>query len=227
MTAMATLHAAKSRRCTIPSQLALAAVWIGSLAIATLSRPAFAQSIIRNPGAHPQYVLELEPHLLLGPTDPPGNTVGTGVGAGLRATIPIVQNGFVQTINNSVGISFGFDWLHYTSGRDVAVGYCGRWILGPNNTRICTQLAGPSTAPANYIFLPVAMQWNFWLLKQLSVFGEPGFVIYHRKAEFEPDSSFGVAPLFQLGGRWHFSDIASLTFRFGYPTFSLGVSFLL
>jgi hypothetical protein len=30
-----------------------------------------------------------------------------------------------------------------------------------------------------------------------------------------------------VGGRWHFSDIASLTFRFGYPTFSLGVSFFL
>jgi hypothetical protein len=159
--------------------------------------------------------------------DPPGDTHGTGLGAGLRVTIPIVHNGFVQTINNSVGLSFGFDWLHYTSGRDTSVGPCARWIAGPDNARICVQVAGLSGAPANYIFLPLALQWNFWLHRRFSAFGEPGVVIYHRNAEYEPDSQVGLAPLFDIGGRWHFSDFAALTFRFGYPTFSLGVSFLL
>lgn len=191
------------------------------------SEAAHAQSIIRNPGAHLKYLVELEPHALVAPMDPPGDTRGTGFGAGLRVTIPIVQNGFVQTINNSVGISFGLDWLHYSSGHEVSVGPCGRWIAGPDNTRICTQVAGPSWSPANYVFLPLAMQWNFWLHQRFSAFGEPGLVIYHRKGEFEPAGEFGLAPLFQVGGRWHFSDVAALTFRFGYPTFSLGVSFLL
>ena len=191
-----------------------------------LNGHAFAQSTIRNPGEHPDYAVELEPHALFGPFDPPGDTIGTGLGAGLRVTIPIVKNGFIPTINNSIGISFGFDWLHYSSGHDVAVGYCGRWIVGPNNTRICAQLAGPSGAPANYVFLPVAMQWNFWLHPKFSAFGEPGLVIYHRKADYE-DAGLGLAPMFDVGGRWHFSDVAALTFRFGYPTFSLGVSLLL
>jgi len=197
-----------------------------AVGIVLLSCPALAQSTIRHPGEHPDYAVELEPHALVGLIDPPGNTLGTGIGAGLRVTIPIVKNGFVETINNSIGLSFGFDWLHYTSGHDASVGYCGRWIVGPNNTRICAQLAGPSGASANYVFLPVAMQWNFWLHQKFSAFGEPGLVIYHRKAQYE-DGGFGLAPMFDIGGRWHFSDIAALTFRFGYPTFSLGVSFLL
>jgi len=202
---------------------------LGAVAAAlcsTLNCPAFAQSTIRSPGAHPSYGVELEPHLVLGPFDPPGNTRGAGIGAGLRATVPIVNNGFVQTINNSVGLSFGFDWLHYSSGQDATIGPCGRWIPGPDNTRVCVQVAGLSRAPANYVYLPLAMQWNFWLHRRFSAFGEPGFVIYHRKAEYE-SGHFGLAPLLQLGGRWHFSDIAALTFRFGYPTFSLGVSLLL
>ena len=197
------------------------------LGAALSSSPAFAQSTIRNPGAHPNYVVELEPHALVGPMDPPGNTRGTGLGAGLRVTIPIVQNGFIQTINNSVGISFGLDWLHYGAGREVSVGPCGRWIAAPGNERICVQVANPYGAPANYVFLPAALQWNFWLHRRFSAFGEPGFVIYHRKATYEPEGEFGLAPLFQVGGRWHFADVAALTFRFGYPTFSLGISFLL
>ena len=198
-----------------------------SLFVTVLSRPAHAQSTIRNPGVHPDYVVEIEPHALFAPFDPPGNTIGTGLGAGLRLTIPIVKNGFIGTINNSVGISFGFDWLHYSSGHDVAVGPCARWIAGPNNTLICAQVAGPDGGPANYVFLPVAMQWNFWLHEKFSVFGEPGLVVYYRKAKYESDGNVGLAPMFDIGGRWHFADKAALTLRFGYPTFSLGVSFLL
>jgi hypothetical protein len=194
---------------------------------AVTANPAHAQSTIKNPGAHPDYAVELEPHLLVGPMDPPGDTIGTGWGAGFRLTVPIVKNGFVPTINNSVAISFGLDWLHYSSGHEVGIGPCARWIPGPNNTPICAQVAGPYWGPANYVFFPAAMQWNFWLHEKFSAFGEPGFAIYYRKAEYEPDGGLGLTPMLQLGGRWHFSDVAALTFRFGYPTFSLGVSFLL
>ena len=195
-------------------------------AILSVGSAALAQSVIRNPGQHPDYVAELEPHLAIGPFDPPGDSIGTGFGAGLRATIPIVKNGFVSTINNSVGITFGLDYLHYWGG-DIAIGPCSYWVPGPNNTRICTHVAGPTSGPSNYVFLPIALQWNFWLHEQFSVFGEPGFVIYHRKAEFEPSGNVGLAPMLDVGGRWHFSKVASLTFRFGYPTFALGVSFFL
>jgi hypothetical protein len=189
------------------------------------SRTCLAQSTIRNPGDHIDYVAELEPHFLLG-LDPPGDTSGTGFGLGLRATIPIVKNGFISTINNSVGITFGLDWLRY-SGQDVAYGPCVQWIPGPNSTLICTRVGSPYGGAADYIYLPVAMQWNFWLHQQFSVFGEPGLVIYDRRPRYYGDSNLGLIPMLDLGGRWHFSKPAALVFRFGYPTFSLGVSFFL
>ena len=197
-----------------------------SIALIFQAQSGSAQGLIRHPGEHIDYSVELEPHVAFGPFDPPGNTNGTGLGLGMRATIPIMKNGFVSTINNSVGVSFGFDWLHY-SGQDVVVGPCARWVAGPNNTLICVQVAGPGVGPANYVFLPVAMQWNFWLHQKFSVFGEPGLVIYYRKPTYFENSGVGLAPMLDIGGRWHFARPAALTFRFGYPVFSLGVSFFL
>jgi hypothetical protein len=65
------------------------------------------QAIIKQPGEHPHYFLEAEPHVLLGWRD--FRELRDGPGVGIRATIPIVFNGFVSSINNSVGIGFGFD----------------------------------------------------------------------------------------------------------------------
>ena len=67
------------------------------------------------------------------------------------------------------------------------------------------------------------MQWNFWISRQWSVFGEPGFalgLISPGDDRFQPFVFYG-------GGRWLFTDRAALTMRVGYPAFSVGVSFLL
>ncbi len=192
----------------------------------SVTRTGLAQGIIRNPGDHIDYVAELEPHFLLSPFDPPGDTSGTGFGLGLRATIPIVKNGFISSINNSIGITFGLDWLRY-SGQDVTYGPCVQWVPGLNGTSICTQVGSPYGGSADYFYLPVAMQWNFWLHPQFSVFGEPGLVIYDRRPRDYGNSNVGLIPMLDLGGRWHFAKPAALVFRFGYPTFSLGVSFFL
>src|SRR5262245_1455677 len=69
------------------------------------------ESIIRHPGDHPNYAVEVEPHLSFAFFLPAAGS--TGVGLGGRFTIPVVRNGFVSTINNSVGVGFGLDWLHY------------------------------------------------------------------------------------------------------------------
>jgi hypothetical protein len=75
------------------------------LCAVALARPARAeQLIIKEPGAHPSYTLELEPHVLLGFRE-----LRNGPGVGLRATLPIVFNGFVSSINDSVGIGTGLD----------------------------------------------------------------------------------------------------------------------
>jgi hypothetical protein len=83
---------------------------VSLVVIAAALSPGAAQadehSIIRSPGDHPQYIFEAEPHLLVGysgPFDSDGN-----FGIGFRGTVHIA-NGFVPSINDSVGVGFGFD----------------------------------------------------------------------------------------------------------------------
>lgn len=146
------------------------------------------ESIIKNPGDHPSYRFEAEPHGLLGFGGPFRGGHGE-LGAGFRGTVILVDNGFVQSINNSVGITFGGDV------------FFGRGTL----------------------FIPVAMQWNFWLSTHWSVFGEPGI-------GFVPNRDRGrdhLHPVLMVGGRYHFNDKVAITFRLGYPAFSVGASFFL
>ena len=59
----------------------------------------------------PQYNVEAEPHR----PARMGRRVRepAAYGLGCRFSIPVVQNGFVPTINNSVAVSFGVDWVHF------------------------------------------------------------------------------------------------------------------
>lgn len=136
-------------------------------------------STIKLPGAHTDYVFEAEPHALVAPFDE------LRPGIGFRGTIELVDNGFVSSINNTVGVGFGADWAK------------------------------------DHFRLPVVMQWNFWLSRNWSVFGEPGGVIDLGR------NKTNVRPALYAGGRFHFTDRISLTMRIGHPTASIGVSFLL
>lgn len=188
-----------------------------ALAAVTVSSLASAQSTIKRPGDRTPYSFEAEPHLLLGPFD----WRGEGFGVGFRGTIEVAPRGFIKTINNSVGVGFGLDWVHYPAG--AVRGICSRRVQGPNGTVICTEV-DHGRDDRNYFYLPIVMQWNFWLHRQWSVFGEPGLLPYFHGSH----PAFGPFPLsLYAGGRFHFSDRATLTMRIGYPTMSVGVSFLL
>ncbi len=176
-----------------------------------LSSIARADDTIKHPGDHPDYGVEIEPHGLLGWWGGPGYT-GDGFGIGARFSIPVVKNGFIKTINNSVAITFGGDVLFYS----------GCWYYNGN----CS---------ATYLDFPVAMQWNFFVAQHWSVFGEAGLYLYHG---FFNDCPFqngcpgtptetGIYPAFFAGARYHFNDKVSLTMRLGFPTASIGVSFFL
>jgi hypothetical protein len=144
-------------------------------AIALLAAPgAFAQSVIKRPGVHPQYVLEAEPHGLVGPF--PDFFPGIGV----RGTVELLDPGFVTSINDTIGIGFGADY-------------------------------------AKRVVVPIVLQWNFYLHRNWSVFGEPGLAVAEKFRPF----------VMYAGGRWHFHDAMSLTLRVGHPTLSVGVSFFL
>lgn len=183
---------------------------------------AVADDTIKHPGDHPNYSVEIEPHLLWGwahydyaPYD--------GFGLGGRFSIPIVDNGFVSTINNSVAIGFGLDWLHYSYGgcyyyRGYRPGYCS------------------NVGDANFLLFPVVLQWNFFVAKHWSVFGEPGLVIYHGFLDYcanlppgtpcSNPTTTGVDLALYAGGRYYFNEHVALVMRIGYPTFSVGVSFM-
>lgn len=189
----------------------------GSLIVSTvLSTPAFADTVtIRHPGDHPRYLFEAEPHLTLGAFPAPGPADGSGYGIGFRGTIELIDNGFISSINNSIGVGFGADWVHY---RDSSLP-CPK----APDTGNCADLAPDFSI--NYVYIPVVMQWNFWLSRDWSVFGEPGLELRFA-SKGEDRTALDPFVLF-VGGRYHFSERISLTLRAGYPTFSVGASFLL
>ncbi|HEX2881164.1 MAG TPA: hypothetical protein VHO25_16650 [Polyangiaceae bacterium] len=196
----------RNSNCSVSSRRALGvcAGVLGVLAVALLPDTASAQSVIKNPTAHPKYIAELEPHLLLdifGEDD---------FGLGGRATFVIVDPGFITTINNSVGISFGLDWM---DGDD----HCH----GGGAGRYCHD--------RDRVSLPAVMQWNFWFTPQWSAFGEPGLVLrYHDDDDFyHGDDHFDIDPALYVGGRFNFNDSIALTLRIGSPAFSFGASFFL
>ncbi|MGE0326921.1 MAG: hypothetical protein AB7S68_31650 [Polyangiaceae bacterium] len=80
----------------------------GAVGLSALLVAGSAFGQIKRPGSHIDYVFEAEPHLLLGPIAP-FDREDDDVGFGFRGTFELVDNGFVKTINNTVGLGFGFD----------------------------------------------------------------------------------------------------------------------
>jgi hypothetical protein len=98
-----------------PVILAVAAA--SATLVITSGAPARAQerSIIRDPGDHPSYIFEAEPHGILGFGYPYDN-VGLAPGIGFRGTFHIAD-GPVKSINDSFGVGFGFDFAPEGDGR--------------------------------------------------------------------------------------------------------------
>ncbi len=193
---------------TSPRFAAAAAIAVTLATVALAPRDARADDTISTPGDHPSYRIELEPHLTLGWDNV---YASSGVGLGGRFSIPVVQNGFIPSLNNSIAVSFGVEFLHYAGCYRLSNQACG----------------------ANYLFFPVAMQWNFFVARQWSVFGEPGFAIFQgffHECGNTPGCvdapSLGWRPTLAVGGRYHLSEHVALTARVGYPAITLGASFM-
>jgi hypothetical protein len=191
---------------------AAVAVVVAFVAVSAASRAAEAgDNTIRQPGDHPNYPIEIEPHLDFAWFDYAGYGFGTtaGIGVGARFTIPLTKNGFVPTINNTVGIGFGGDWVYFG----------------------CAANCGVST-----LYFPVVMQWNFYVAQRWSVFGEPGISINYafyngdvcagRPAPCAVGSALFPGPVFEVGGRYHVNEHFALTLRLGYPDLTFGLSFM-
>ncbi len=218
------MHIDKTKR----TAFCLRALFTLALAFATLlsARPASAQ--IKQPGAHPDYSVELDPHLDLGWGGPFHGPFGNeGFGLGFRATIPIVKQGPISKINNSMGIGFGGDFLFYGDD-DCHWGDRRFWNVYYD-------------CHGNSFVFPVVLQWNFWLTPKISVFGEPGLAITYSHVEWEypcgpggaqvcdnDDSDTDFIPFILWGGgRFLLGDSVGITVRLGWPYISAGVGILI
>ena len=126
---------------------------------------------------------------------------GVGPAVGARFAIPIVDNGFVPVINNSVSLTFGGDFYWVRIDRDdyaAAIGF------------------------------PVTLQWRFFFTPRWSAFGEVGFNLFLHPNLVAGDgwrwypNSWVVSA---IGGRYQVSDRVHLVARLGSPYSSFGVSF--
>jgi hypothetical protein len=188
----------------------------GSATLIAAPRAASADTLLfRRPGVHPEYFFEAEPHMLLGFIDPPGAAGQNGFGLGFRGAIEVFDNGFVATINNTIAVGFGLDWVRY----EFKHARCAR---GPSGECATFEEIDDTL---DYFWLPIVMQWNFWLSRNWSVFGEVGPALRIAPDSGEDDVEFDFVNVWG-GGRFHFSDTITLTMRVGYPTFSVGASFL-
>jgi hypothetical protein len=132
---------------------------LACLALSLVADAASAQ--INRPGSHLRYDVELEPHLVVQWNDEPWWD-DDGIGLGLRASIPVLEDGPVRTINNSMAIGFGLDWANFDDA-------CGPREDGPFD----------DDCSANDFWLPVVLQWNFFFSDLISAFPELGLGIQH------------------------------------------------
>jgi hypothetical protein len=181
-------------------------ITLGALTLASTAR---AQ--IDRQGAHLKYRAEVEPHLVLQHTD------DDGVGIGIRASFPIIDNGPVTTINNSLALGIGFDWSHWDD-----------------------ECPGPfDDCDGNDFWIPFVVQWNFFFSDLISAFPELGFALEYETwdEDYGPfcrgndycddDGDIDVELVLWLGVRFHLAREVALTVRLGMPSILIGVSFFL
>jgi hypothetical protein len=130
---------------------------------------------------------------------------GVGLATGARFGIPILNNGFIPTLNNSVYINFGFDFYYVRCGcRDD--NYYG-FGFG----------------------IPVALHWEFYFNENWSAFAEVGFQIFFhpRYIDGQPYDPYdaGYWFLVAVGGSFHVTDFFLITVRLGNPYVAGGITF--
>ena len=180
-------------------------------AVATLTLASAAQAQIDRPGAHLSYTAEVEPHLVLQHTD------DDGIGIGMRASFPIIDNGPIRTINNSLALGVGFDWSHWDD-----------------------ECPGPfDDCDGNDFWIPMVVQWNFFFSDLISAFPELGLGLEYEAWDedygircrgndwCDDDDDLDVELVLWLGVRFHLAREVALTVRLGTPSILIGASFFL
>ncbi len=187
------------------------------LGVAALVHTAPGAAQIKQPGAHPHYAVELDPHFVIQHSQRPFGSAG--IGLGLRAAVPFVHNGPVPQINNNIGISFGIDWVHF------------------GDDDVCRVRGGvpffPDRCSGANVWLPATAEWSFFFTPVVSVFADVGLALQYEHWSWAgvcnggtcntSDSNVDVEFVSWVGGRFLvFGDRAGFTVRLGWPYVALG-----
>lgn len=135
---------------------------------------------------------------------------GVGVATGARFGIPLMNNGFVDSINNAVYLNFGVDfyWTRYRFD-----GPRNEWVYGPG------------------LGFPVTLHWEFYFNENWSAFAEVGGQFFMHPYFFDTGRwdnyiDAGYFFVFAVGGRFHIGEHFALTLRIGSPYAAFGVTFM-
>jgi len=130
------------------------------------------------------------------------------IGPGFSMLFPVVQNGFIRTINDAFYVGFFTDFNNhpYYGGYNGFGGYYSFWSVA----------IGPF------------VQWRFQLFQILSVYANVGFGIWPwfvGNGQGVPNGTVALNffPLFALGANLHFTKNIGMNFEFGYPSAKLGL----
>ena len=186
-----------------------------------------AQAQLHSPGRHLRYSVEVEPQFSVQWSKLPGES--SGLGPGIRLSVPIIQDGPLKKLNNSLAIGLGFNWAYFQES-------CGVYFwegstLTPQDPEYTTY-AEPCTA--HHFTAPLVIQWNFFVTEVVSLFAEPGMAFLHERrsgtgwCDGEPcskdDSTTKLPFVFWGGARMGMSESVALTIRLGTPYVSAGAS---
>jgi hypothetical protein len=135
---------------------------------------------------------------------------GFGFAGGARFGIPILQNGFIPSLDNAVYLNFGGDFYFVDDRRCTIGGGCGY---------------GYGVA----LGFPVALHWEFYFNDTWSVFAEVGVNIYlppslFRDGYVEYWDHAGAWVIACAGGTLHLGDVFALTLRVGNPYIAFGIT---
>lgn len=135
---------------------------------------------------------------------------GVGFASGARFGIPIVNNGFVSSINDAVYINFGLDF-YWTRWRCRGV-RCEDWEYGGG------------------LGVPVTLHWEFYFHDDWSAFVELGAQLFLHPGFWNSGvfDAYDAGYWFvgAIGGRFHVNENVALTLRIGTPYASFGLTFM-